>query len=258
MSSESESRREQIMELIHSQGRVKVAELSDKYGISEVSIRKDLEALEAQGQLTRIHGGAVGMNKLYVNMDLNERFKTNAAAKKSVAELAARFIDDNDTIMMNAGTTLTYVLRALRGKKNISIVTNSVQNATEAALFPSFNVILLGGELDSKYQFTYGRDAIHQLENYHATKCILSVDGISAEAGLSLYYSNEAPLVRKMIEYSSSTIVVADSSKVGKSVFAKISGAEKMNMLITNSTDKTEQLQKLKKLGVKIFHPEKL
>ena len=97
-----------------------------------------------------------------------------------------------------------------------------------------------------------------QLQNYRADKCVLSVDGISAEAGLSLYYSNEAPLVRKMIEYSSSTIVVADSSKVGKSVFAKISGAEKMNMLITNSTDKTEQLQKLKKLGVKIFHPEKL
>ena len=252
MSSESESRREQIMELIHSQGRVKVAELSDKYGISEVSIRKDLEALEAQGQLTRIHGGAVGMNKLYVNMDLNERFKTNAAAKKSVAELAARFIDDNDTIMMNAGTTLTYVLRALRGKKNISIVTNSVQNATEAALFPSFNVILLGGELDSKYQFTYGRDAIHQLENYHATKCILSVDGISAASGLTLYYSNEAELARKMIERSDMSIVVADSSKLGKNVFARITDASETDLLITNKSDNSEELSRLRKLGVKI------
>ena len=192
MPSDSEKRREEIIELIHLHGKVRVSELSERYGISEVSIRKDLEALEADGQLTRIHGGAVGMNKLYINMDLTERYKTNSSAKRAVAEKCAEFINDNDTIMMNAGTTLTYVLRALRSKKNISIVTNSVQNATEAALYPDFNVILLGGELDSKYQFTYGQDAIRQLENYHATKCILSVDGISAEAGLTLYYSNEA------------------------------------------------------------------
>ena len=252
MSSASEKRRDEIVELIQLQGKVKVSELSEKYKISEVSIRKDLETLEAQGHLTRIHGGAVGTNKLYVNMDLSERFKTNASAKRDVAELAARFIEDNDTIMMNAGTTLTYVLRALRAKKNISIVTNSVQNATEAALYPAFNVILLGGELDSKYQFTYGQDAIHQLENYHATKCILSVDGVSAESGLTLYYSNEAELARKMIECSDMTLVVADSSKLGKNVFARITDAAQSDVLLTNKSDNVEELFKLKKLGVKI------
>lgn len=252
MSFSSEKRHEEIIELIQLNGKVKVSELSQKYNISEVSIRKDLEVLEAQGHLTRIHGGAVGMNKLYVNMDLTERFKTNAAAKRALAELAAKFIDDNDTIMMNAGTTLAYVLRALRGKKNISIVTNSVQNATEAALFPSFNVILLGGELDSKYQFTYGQDAIRQLENYHATKCILSVDGISAESGLTLYYSNEAELARKMIECSDVTIVAADSSKLGKNVFARITDAAKTDFLLTNRSDNSYEIEKLRKLGVKI------
>lgn len=252
MSSASENRREEIIELIQTHGKVKVSELSEKYNISEVSIRKDLEALEAQGHLSRIHGGAVGMNKLYLNMDLTERYKTNAPSKREVAELAAKFVDDNDTIMMNAGTTLTYVLRALRGKKNISIVTNSVQNATEAALYPAFNVILLGGELDSKYQFTYGQDAIHQLENYHATKCMLSVDGITAESGLTLYYSNEAELARKMIECSDMAIVVADSSKIGKNVFARITDVSKTNLLVTNKSDNLAELTKLRKLGVKI------
>ena len=193
------------------------------------------------------------MNKLYVNMDLTERFKTNAAAKREVAELASKLIDDNDTIMMNAGTTLAYVLRALRGKKNINIVTNSVQNATEAALFPSFNVILLGGELDSKYQFTYGQDAIHQLENYHATKCILSVDGISAESGLTLYYSNEAELARKMMERSDMSIVVADSTKLGKNVFARITDASKTNVLVTNKSSNSDEINKLRDLGVEIL-----
>ncbi len=250
--SSSENRREEIIELIQTNGKVKVSELSERYGISEVSIRKDLLALEAEGHLTRIHGGAVGMNKLYLNMDLTDRIKTNAAAKRALASLAVKFIDDNDTILMNAGTTLTYVLRALRGKKNITIVTNSIQNATEVALFPTFNVILLGGELDSKYQFTYGQDAIHQLENYHATKCILSVDGISAESGLTLYYANEAALARKMIASSDMTIVCADSSKLGKNVFARITDASKTDVLLTNKSTNYEALDNLRELGVKI------
>lgn len=252
MSSTSEKRREDIIALINSNGKVKVAELSEKYNVSEVSIRKDLEALEALGHLSRIHGGAVGMNNLYLNMNLTERYKTNSSSKKEVAELAAKFINDNDTIMMNAGTTMTYVLRALRGKKNISIVTNSVQNATEAALYPSFKIILLGGELDSKYQFTYGQDSINQLQNYHATKCILSVDGISAESGLTLYYSNEAELARKMIESSDVAIIVADSSKLGKNVFARVTDAAKTDLLITNKSDNIEEIAKLKELGVKV------
>ena len=253
MSSTSENRRDEIVELVQMNGKVKVSELSERYNISEVSIRKDLEALEAQGHLSRIHGGAVGMNKLYINMDLTDRYKTNSAAKKAVAELAASFIEDNDTIMMNAGTTLTYVLRALRGKKNISIVTNSIQNATEAALYPSFNVILLGGELDSQYQFTYGQDAISQLQNYHATKCILSVDGITAESGLTLYYSNEAELARKMIECSDKLIVAADSTKIGKNVFARITDASKADVILTNKTDNQKELTKLRELGTDIY-----
>ena len=249
----TEQRRESIVAEIHKSGKVRVSELSEQYEISEVSIRKDLEALEAEGHLKRVHGGAVGLNKLYVNMDLSERYQTNAGAKRALAELAADFIEENDTVFMNAGTTLTYVLRAIRHKKNINLVTNSVQNATEAALYGSFNVILLGGELDSKYQFTHGADAEKQLDNYHAIKCILSVDGISAEAGLTLYYANEAPLARKMIESAAQTIVVADSTKIGKSVFARITDAKKTDILITNKSDKTRELEALKKLGVKIY-----
>ena len=252
----TEQRRELIVNAAHENGKVKVADLSEEYGLSEVTIRKDLEALEAEGHLKRVHGGAIGLNKLYVNMDLSERYKTNASAKKTLAELAATFIDDNDTIFMNAGTTLTYVLRAIRDKKNISLVTNSVQNATEAALYSSFNVILLGGELDSKYQFTFGTDAERQLENYRAAKCILSVDGICSEAGLTLYYANEASLARKMIESSAKTIVVADSSKIGRGVFARITDAKKTDILVTNVSDKKKELVALEKLGVKIFQTE--
>ncbi|MBO5879580.1 MAG: hypothetical protein J6Q68_03415, partial [Clostridia bacterium] len=108
------------------------------------------------------------------------------------------------------------------------------------------------GELDSKYQFTYGEDPISQLENYHANKCILSVDGISSAAGLTLYYANEASLVKKMIESSGTVIVIADSSKIGKNVFAKITDASKVDELVTTSTENKKELDSLHKLGIKI------
>ena len=95
--------------------------------------------------------------------------------------------------------------------------------------------------------------AFCQLENYHAAKCILSVDGISADAGLTLYYSNEAPLARKMIESSSKTIVVADSTKIGKGVFARITDASKTDILVTNPSENKKELLALQKLGVKIY-----
>ncbi len=249
----TEQRRDEIVSILHTKGKIKVSEIAEKYNISEVSVRKDLEYLEMHGHLSRVHGGAVALNKLYVNMDLSERFKTNSVAKKRLAKLAASLIEDNDTIMMNAGTTLAYVLHAIQGKKNITIVTNSMQNAMEAALFSSFNVILLGGEFDSKYQFTYGEDALSQLENYHATKCILSVDGISVDAGLSLYYSNEASLARKMIECSDKLIVTADGTKLGRNAFAKITDLKSGDVLVTNFTENREEAEKITALGVSVL-----
>ena len=248
-----EERREDIVALIHSNGKVKVSELAEKYGISEVSIRKDLEHLEMQGQLSRVHGGAVGVGKMYVGMDLAERYRTNSLAKKKLAREIVSLIDDNDTIIMNSGTTLSYVIRALAGKKNITIVTNSVQNASEASLTSSFSVIMLGGEFESKYQFTYGESTEKQLENYHASKCILSVDGISADSGLTLFYSTEVSLVRRMIESSSEVIVVADSTKIGRQAFAKITDISSAGIIVTNSDADKDELQRISRVGVRVI-----
>lgn len=253
MQANAEKRREEIVAMVRAEGKVRVTELSKYYGISEVSVRKDLEILETEGHLARVHGGAVGVEKMYVSMDLSERFKTNAAAKRALASRVAELIEDNDTIMMNAGTTLAYVLRALKGKRNISIVTNSIPNANEAALYSSFHVILLGGELDSKYQFTHGPDAERQIERYHATKCILSVDGISPEAGLTLYYANEAALARKMIESSSSVIVAADGTKLGRSAFARITDVTKIGTLVTCGAEDGEAKAALREMGIRIL-----
>ena len=240
-----EQRRAEIIELLSKNGSVRVSELSKMYSISEVTVRSDLEYLESQGQLSRVHGGAVGTGKLYANMDLSERYMTNAASKRALAAVAQQLIEDNDTIMMNAGTTLAYVLHAIQGKRNISIVTNSIQNALEVSSYPGVNVILLGGDIDSKYQFTCGNDATSQLAKYHANKCIISVDGISAQDGLTLYYANEAGIVRSMIESSDEVIVVADATKLGRSAFSRVGSLEDVDILITGKKDGSDEITAL-------------
>ncbi len=249
---QAEIRREKIVTLINSEGKVKVSVLSKMFETSEVTIRADLEILENMGTLSRIHGGAVARNKLYLDMDLNERYNTNAQNKKILAAKIADYIEDNDTILLNAGTTLLYVLRAIKNKTNINILTNSIANASEASSYRGFNVTLLGGSIDSKYSFTYGADPIAQLSRYHATKCILSVDWITAQSGLSLYYSSEADLVKMMIDSADCVFVAADSSKFGRDTFARVSSLEKVDTIFTNQTVYMAEFAKIKSLGVKI------
>lgn len=251
---QTEQRRKEILAAVQSEGKVRVSDLSRKYGISEVSIRNDLEAMEIQGLITRVHGGAIRMEKQFVNMNLDERYMTNYPAKRALAAKVAELVRDNDTIVMNAGTTMTYVLRALQNKRNISIVTNSIQNAAVASAFASFNVILLGGQIDGKYQFTFGQDTIHQLDFYRATKCILSIDGISTSCGLTLYYPNEAEVIHKMMDISGSVIVAADSSKIGRNTFTRIAPINRMHTLVTNHADeKAPIVRELRDAGIAVY-----
>ena len=251
-----DQRKAKIIELLNENGEVKVSALSKMFGISEVTIRFDLEALENEGLLSRVYGGAVSSGKLYHEMDLKQRFSANEAEKRAIAEKIASMINNNDTIMMNAGTTLTYVLRALKStgknKKNITLVTNSIQTALEASSYHGFNVTLLGGYIDSKYQFTYGSDTISQLSNYHADKLILSVDGVSCDAGYTIYYSHEVDVIRTMMSRAATTIAAADYSKIGRIAFAKAAPLENADYIVTNESAPGEYLESIRDLGINV------
>lgn len=227
-------RKEKILELLNTQGQVKVADLSREFGISSITIRSDLADLEERGLLFRVHGGAINSYKSYCDMDLQQRLGTNLKAKQLIAKRAAEVIKDHDTIMMNSGTTTLSVFRAIPSQLHLNIVTNSISIALEASGNPNFNVVLLGGFVNPKYQFIYGDDALSQLKNYHADKLFLSVDGISPKSGLTTYYDREAELARLMLSQSASKIIVADSSKVGRTAFVNIAETSLADCLITN------------------------
>ena len=231
-----DDRRKRILELINKNGSVRVTELSSLLNISEVTIRTDLADMESKGLLTRVHGGAVSSYKPYYSMNLNQRMSTNQEQKEIIAKKIADMIEDNDTIMLNSGTTTLLVFRAIPENLNLNIVTNSISIALEGASKPNFNIILLGGLINTKYQFTFGDDAVKQLKSYHADKLILSVDGIDSEHGFSTYYDKEAEIDRIMLEQANINIVAADHSKFNHRAFTKIFDLSVCDYIVTDSS----------------------
>lgn len=248
----ADKRRKNILELLNKNGSVRVTELSRLFSTSEVTIRTDLADMENKGLLTRVHGGAVSSYKPYYNMNLNQRMSTNLEQKEIIAKKIAGMIEDNDTIMLNSGTTTLLVFRALPCNLNLNIVTNSISIALEGSTYPNFNIILLGGLINSKYQFTFGDDAIRQLKSYHADKLILSVDGIDCEHGFSTYYDKEAEIDRIMFEQSIVNIVAADHSKFNRCAFTKISDLSVADYIITDTNVPDTLINKISKHSIKI------
>ena len=248
----ADERKQQILDLLKKNGTVKVTELSQLFDVSEVTIRNYLADMESKGLLSRIHGGALSSYKPYYSMNMNQRLETNQSEKVKIAEKVATMINPNDTIMLNSGTTTLLTFRKFPADHNLNIVTNSVSIALEASGNPNYNVILIGGSINTKYQFSYGIDAIKQLRNYHADKLILSVDGIDPVHGFSTYYDKESEIDRVMVEQSDCCIVVADKSKFYHNAFVKISDINVADYIITNASPDENYLHEFRELGIDI------
>lgn len=248
-----DKRRDKILEMINQDGKVKVANLAKVFDISDVTIRNDLTEMEQAGLLRRIHGGAVGTKKAYFDMSLNDRMGINKEEKIQIAKAVADLVIDGDTLMMDSGTTTCYIARELADRKNLTVVTNSLQVAQEFVYHNTVNVILLGGNLDLQYQFTYGNDTVAQLQKYRADKMIIATDGVSAEHGLTTYHYREADVSCQMINRVNQVVAVADYSKIGKEGFAYISPLNSIDFLVTNKNEANQdELAAIRKKGIEV------
>ena len=249
-----EQRKNAILEMLKEIDEVKVSNLAEIFGTSGVTIRSDLTEMEQAGILRRTHGGAVSTKKSYYSMSINDRMYTNKHEKIRIAKACAELIKDGDTLMIDSGTTTRYLAMELYERKNLTIVTNAMQIAEEFVYSNSANVILLGGNLDLKYQFTYGNDTIAGLQKYRADKMIIATDGISLDHGLTTYHYQEADVSRQMIERSNMVIAVADHSKIGKEGFSFIAPLESIDVLVTDGTPgKESSLESFRGKGINVI-----
>jgi len=241
------------MELLKDKGQVSVSQLAELFHISEVTIRSDLTEMEQGGQLRRIHGGAVSSKRAYYEMSLNDRMEVHREEKLRIAKACADLIRDGDTLMIDSGTTCQLLARELAERSNLTVVTNALMIAQEFVYNRSVNVILLGGNLDLQYQFTFGNDAITQLQKYRSDKTIIATDGIGVSHGLTTYHHQERDVSRLMIERSNAAIVVADHSKIGKEGFSNITGISSIGVLVTNKNGNKQELDAIRKKGISVI-----
>ena len=222
-------RREQILELLQQSGKVYIAELSELFSTSLVTIRSDLDALAQDGKLVRMAGGAVACgNAPQIESIINH------AQKKDISRTAANLIQDGDTLFINSGTTTRVFAEALKHKKNLNVVTNSLSVATLLGSVPSYRVILLGGAINSQYGFTYGADTQELLNRYGADWAILSVDGVSDDGEISTCHAEEAIIDRIMINRAKSVLVLADETKIGRTGFTYVCSKNEKIKILTN------------------------
>ncbi|MBO7218146.1 MAG: DeoR/GlpR transcriptional regulator [Clostridia bacterium] len=236
-------RRNKILDELKSSGKVFVSELSKKLGVTPVTVRNDLQALENDGYLIRMNGGAVYSSRTTEKPGIPHSLEISQAhEKEAVAEVISEMIKDGDTLFINSGTTTQLVASKLKKRNNLNIVTNSLEVATMLGNVASFRVILLGGEVNTKYKFTYGGDAQDQLSRYQADWAIMAIDGISMKNGITTYHAEEAIIDRMMMRGAKSVIIAADRTKIGRAGFMKVCDCNESITLVTNKEGSMAEL----------------
>ena len=225
---------------------VSAEELSRKLQVSLVTIRKDLNQMDRDGLLIRTFGGATACS-------VSKAQQTRMAALQIIARGVSDCIEDGDSLILDAGSTTLLAARWLLQKEQLKVITNSLPIGLELCRHEEIQLILLGGDLNSSGVFTYGKDAVRQLEQYKARKLILSVSGVSCSSGLTTRHSGLPELFRKMIERSHEVIVVADDTKIGFERFSHICDLDAVDRIITNwSPDSEPELQRMEARGIQV------
>lgn len=209
----TENRHTIILELVNSQGSVKLSELCSTLNTSESTIRRDLNILAERGMLTKVHGGAIALNDIFSKheQDVEKKSGLFIREKALIAKHAAELIEDGDTVYIDAGTTTEKMIEYIPSK-NVTFVTNGFINAKKLAQL-GFKVFVPGGEIKSSTEAIVGAECILSLQQYNFNKCFIGANGISLSAGITTPDKNEAVVKNTVINNSKEVYILADHSK---------------------------------------------
>lgn len=200
-------------------GTVYIAELAKLLNVSEITIRRDLKELESKKLINILRGGAAKLLDTTRETSMDQREGLYAKDKDKIGEFAASYVNDNDVIFIDSGTTTKAMLKHLTKKKDIQIVTNGYKNIEEGILY-NLPITLIGGELKKETYAFIGAITRKVLDMYYFDKCFLGVNGIDKEFGLSNADPNESLIKEQVIRRSRKSYIVSDHSKFGSnSVF---------------------------------------
>ena len=230
----ADERRTAIISMLDHAASVQVTDLAQAFGVSTVTVRADLDALEAAGKLRRTHGGAVSLQKRLTISVQDERVNVNVEAKQAIARTAAKLVRDGMTLVVDSGTTALEFVRTLSARSGITVITADITIADyiDEAL-PMVNVILLGGSLRKGHRYLYGPITMRSLEMLHADLAVVCPGSYIPGRGFMTDYPQMAELKGAIMAAATKTVSLLDASKVGAAglmQFATIADVDTMVM----------------------------
>lgn len=237
-------RRNQIMEILRRDERVLVGSLAETFDVSEETIRRDLTNLEQLGLAVKCYGGATLADNRNAP-PFRVRKKLNVEEKKAVAALVADMVDDGDFLMLDDSSTSYFVLRALRGKKGLTIVTNSIEIILElSGMHENWKVISTGGNLDQDVFAFFGRHTEETIRSFHVDKAIISCTGLDADGSFTEAGIENANIKQAMMASARETILAMDRHKFGRTAFLSVGTLRQISAVVTD-TDPGEAWREL-------------
>lgn len=245
-------RRNEILKLIQTQHTVYVGALSHQFGVTDETIRRDLERLEKSGSIVRTHGGAMlaKQDATRIEQSASVRKLTNIKEKTAIAELIAQTVSDGDDIMLDDSSTSLFVARALREKHHLTIITNSLEIIWELKDCSDWNVMGTGGVLRPRSMSFVGNQAETMLSSFYVDKAIISCKGLDVQRGFSESNEPSALVKRRMLSSAKNVILAVDSSKFGLSSFIQIGQLADLSTLVTDRKPSPEWLSALQEADV--------
>ena len=241
-------RREHILELLKRDTSIRVNDLADTLAVSQLTVRRDLEQLESEGRVKRMHGEARIIDPA---IHLTYRGDEHLLQMQAVGAAAARMVEDGDTIFVNSGRTAVYVMQNIK-KRDVFVVTTNLR-ALIMEQNPNLHIMLTGGEFSDRFDSLVGEFAVNPLNQVVSSKCFLGVIGISAAGGLTTSSPKKIVINKTMIaRCKGPKIVVADGSKIGNSTSFYTCPVTDISCLVTDTSADPEELQRIRNTGVEV------
>ena len=251
----TERRRRSVLDLVDKDGQVTVADMVRRFSISAVTVRNDLDALASIGAVVRSHGGAVRRLEATQDYPLRTKETLHRDEKIRIGRAAAELVKTGETIILDSGTTTVEVARHLKRMKiqSLTVITNALNIAVELADAPGISLIMIGGLLRPVSCSFVGPQAEAMMNEFHADRFFLAVDGFDLENGPSTPDVLEAQLNNVMIRSAKEVNVVTDSSKLGRRSVSKIGPFHKIRRLITDNRATQEFTEGLRNKGIQVI-----
>jgi DeoR family galactitol utilization operon repressor len=246
-------RRNKIVDLVNAQGSVLVIDLSNTFGISEVTIRADLRLLEEKGLVTRFHGGAAKPGTHMTDSDsqevtLEDRYKLASDPKKRIAQAAAAMIEEGMTIILDSGSTTMLIAEALAKKANITVITNNLPAAFALSENKDITLVVCGGTVRHKTHSMHGTIAERSLQGISADLMFVGADGIDTTNGITTF--NEGYSISSVMAAAAHKVVaVLDASKFNRRGFNQVLPMEQIDVVITDEGISDKDRASLGKMG---------